>query len=144
MTEKKLRLLIHITALVLYFACLCTLFSSAYSNVAAQFNHTETTRFNQFENELVLTYLNKPDTDIDKAAVILSGSMGDSETYDAQYDYPYSFGIYDENGKLVMQNAQYYITMGDKYISLDEYITDDIKKKSKKNYIMRPEWSLKA
>ena len=47
MTEKKLRRLIHITALVLYFACLCTLFSSAYSNVATQFEYSENIKFNQ-------------------------------------------------------------------------------------------------
>lgn len=130
MTEKKLRWLIHITALVLYFACLCTLFSSAYSNVATQFEYSENIKFNQFESEL--SY-NEQNMTVDKAAVILSNNMGDSETYDAQYDYPYSFGIYDENGKLVMQNAYYYITIGDKYISLDEYITDNIKKEIKEN-----------
>ena len=117
MTEKKLRRLIHFTALVLYFACLCTLFSSAYSNVATQFEYSENIKFNQFESEL--SY-NEQNMTLDKAAVILSNNMGDSETYNAQYDYPYSFGIYDENGKLIMQNAYYYITMGDKYISLDE------------------------
>ena len=75
--------------------------------------------------------MNEPDTDIDKVAVLLSDSMGDNGTYDSQFDYPYSSGIYDENGKLVMQNAHYYITIGDKYINLDEYITDGIKKEIK-------------
>lgn len=128
MTEKKFKRLINITALILYFACLCTLFSSAYSNVATQFEYSESIKFNQFESEL--SY-NEQNMTVDKAAVILSNNMGDSETYNAQYDYPYAFGIYDENGKLVMQNAHYYITMGDKYISLDKYITDGIKKEIK-------------
>ena len=81
MTEKKLRRLIHITALVLYFACLCTLFSSAYSNVATQFEYSENIKFNQFESEL--SY-NEQNMTLDKAAVILSNNMGDSETYNAQ------------------------------------------------------------
>lgn len=122
MTKRRMNALIIAGIFLLYIICTGVAYSSCRAYVDSNFQNT----FKNCES-FINSYLFGDDIDItiDDIAVEVSSNLG--------YVYPYAFAIYDENCNLIAKSGEY-IVFNDKYINIEEYITDEILTEIKDNY----------
>lgn len=128
MTKKKMNALIIAAIFLFYLICTGIAYSSCRAYVDSKFLNDSKNSESLISSYLFDENLDYGDSDeaIDILAVYISDALVEW--------YPYAFAIYDENYEVVAKSGAY-VRFIDKYINIEEYMTDEILSEIEDTYV---------